>query len=126
LNPHASDNGLIGNEENDLFKPLVKKLTRKGTRISGPIPADIALRDAAEGKYDACIACYHDQALIPLKLMDLPGVNLTAGLDFVRTSPAHGTAFDIAGRGIASPDSMEEAIRVAAQCTVRLKESMKC
>ncbi|MCX5703410.1 MAG: 4-hydroxythreonine-4-phosphate dehydrogenase PdxA, partial [Candidatus Omnitrophica bacterium] len=100
LNPHASDNGIIGKEENRVIKPAIEKLRAKfKIDINGPISSDVAIYQAKEGQYDAVIAMYHDQALIPLKFSaDFTGVNMTLGLPFLRTSPLHGTAFDIAGK----------------------------
>lgn len=122
LNPHASDNGLIGKEENRLIKPALRSLRRKIKYIDGPLSADVAISKARQGEYDCVIAMYHDQALIPLKLLDKnSGTNLTLGLPFVRTSPLHGTAFDIAGAGLANPASLIEAIRLALRCTLNLK-----
>ncbi|MFH1199293.1 MAG: 4-hydroxythreonine-4-phosphate dehydrogenase PdxA [Candidatus Omnitrophota bacterium] len=113
LNPHASDNGIIGDEEGKIIAPIIKKLNY----CHGPIPADIAIAQAYEGKFDAVLAMYHDQALIPLKLTSKEtGVNLTLGLAFVRTSPLHGTAFDIAGKNIACPNSFISAVKLAVQC----------
>ncbi|MDD5255726.1 MAG: 4-hydroxythreonine-4-phosphate dehydrogenase PdxA [Candidatus Omnitrophica bacterium] len=120
LNPHASDNGLIGNNENILIKPLIRSLRARGVRIEGPISAEAALLKTAEGAYDAAIAMYHDQAMVALKLSDASsGVNLTLGLPFVRTSPLHGTAFDIAGTQKVSPASFTAAIKTAAACSLR-------
>ena len=122
LNPHASDNGIIGDEELKVISPAVSQLKRKIRGIEGPVPADIAIAKASKGLFDCVIAMYHDQALIPLKLTGSgKGVNLTLGLDFVRTSPLHGTAFDIAGKGIADPSSLIEAVALAAKCTSNLK-----
>jgi 4-hydroxythreonine-4-phosphate dehydrogenase len=124
LNPHASDNGLIGDEENRIIKPVVKKMNKKLRRIFGPESADTAVTKAMEKEYDAVIAIYHDQALIPLKLTDAgSGVNLTVGLDFIRTSPLHGTAFDIAGKNIASPSSLIAAINLAIKCSQNQKRA---
>ncbi|MBU1999013.1 MAG: 4-hydroxythreonine-4-phosphate dehydrogenase PdxA [Candidatus Omnitrophota bacterium] len=121
LNPHASDNGLIGNEERLILKPALKRLK---ISVSGPESADIAISKAYRGDYDAVIAIYHDQALIPLKLVDdRGGVNLTLGLDFIRTSPLHGTAFDIAGKNKASPVSLIEAIELAIKCTLNRRRA---
>ena len=124
LNPHASDNGLIGEEDDKIIKPVLNKLKRKlRGSIDGPLSADVAVLKAKQKKYDGVIAIYHDQALIPLKLLDSKsGVNLTFGLPFIRTSPLHGTAFDIAGRGIASADSLIEAINLAIKCTLNLRK----
>jgi len=120
LNPHASDNGLIGDNENILIKPLVRSLRARGVRIEGPVSAEAALLKTAEGAYDAAIAMYHDQAMVALKLSDASsGVNLTLGLPFVRTSPLHGTAFDIAGTKKVSPASFTAAIETAAACSLR-------
>lgn len=116
LNPHASDNGLIGSEENRIIRPLLKSLRIAG--VYGPLPADVAILRAYKRDYDCIVALYHDQALIPLKLLgDETGVNLTLGLPFVRTSPLHGTAFDIAGTNLAKADSLIAAIKLAIKCT---------
>ncbi len=123
LNPHASDNGLIGNEENRIILPAIKKLRRRIKYVDGPIPADVAVAEAKNQEYDCVVAMYHDQALIPLKLLGADtGVNLTLGLKFIRTSPLHGTAFDIAGTNSARPDSLIEAIKLALKCTANLKK----
>lgn len=118
LNPHASDNGLIGDEEVKVIRPAAKKLQSKIKGLYGPLPADIAIHKALMGEYDAVIAMYHDQALIPLKITGMDsGVNLTLGLGFIRTSPLHGTAFDIAaGQGYADPSSLISAIKLALKC----------
>jgi len=122
VNPHASDNGLIGKEENNILKPALSRLASvidKAAVIDGPLSADVAIKKAAEGHYDCVIAMYHDQALIALKLTgDKSGVNITLGLPFVRTSPLHGTAFDIAADGFrgASADSLIAAIKLAIKC----------
>jgi len=122
LNPHASDNGVIGKEENNVIKPALRKLKSRIKYLKGPLSSDIAIAKAYQKEYDAVIAMYHDQALIPLKLSNpLSGVNMTLGLPFVRTSPLHGTAFDIAGKNLAQPYSMIEAIRLAVQCSKNLK-----
>ena len=125
LNPHASDNGLIGEEENKIIKPVINKLKKSIKNLVGPISADVAILKSMQKEYDCVIAMYHDQALIPLKLLSgFPGVNITLGLPFVRTSPLHGTAFDIADKpALADPDSMIEAIRLAIQCTSNLKKA---
>ncbi|MDD5154870.1 MAG: 4-hydroxythreonine-4-phosphate dehydrogenase PdxA [Candidatus Omnitrophica bacterium] len=123
LNPHASDNGLIGREESQVIAPAVESLRSKIRYIEGPLPADAAIAKAKDGKYDCVIAMYHDQAMIPLKLLGRDkGVNLTLGLDFIRTSPLHGTAFDIAGTNQANPGSFIEAVKLALQCTLNLKK----
>jgi 4-hydroxythreonine-4-phosphate dehydrogenase len=124
LNPHASDNGLLGREENRVIKPALAKLKKMGWKnISGPLAADVAISSAYRGDFDCVIAMYHDQALIPLKLSGRNcGVNLTLGLPFVRTSPLHGTAFDIAGKDIADPSSLIAAINLAVKCARNLKK----
>jgi 4-hydroxythreonine-4-phosphate dehydrogenase len=119
LNPHASDNGVIGEEENKIIKPVLKKLKARLGGIEGPIPSDIAILRAKDKKYDCVIAMYHDQALIPLKLSGgFTGVNMTLGLPFIRTSPLHGTAFDIAATNSANPVSLIEAIKLAVSCAI--------
>ncbi len=116
LNPHAGEGGAMGHQEIDWIEPLVQELAASGILIRGPLPADTMFHDRARAGYDAAIAMYHDQALIPIKTLDFDrGVNVTLGLPFIRTSPDHGTAFDIAGKGIANPTSMVEAIRLAAR-----------
>lgn len=117
LNPHAGEHGKFGNEETEIITPAIRALNRRfPDMFSGPHVPDAIFRDAAEGKYDAVLAMYHDQGLIPLKLLDFDtAVNVTLGLPKPRTSPDHGTAFDIAGQGIARPDSMIQAIRLAAE-----------
>jgi 4-hydroxythreonine-4-phosphate dehydrogenase len=115
LNPHAGENGAIGDEEKRIIVPLIKRLRLHNARIEGPFPADGFFGMQKQKQYDAVLAMYHDQGLIPLKMSGFSiGVNYSAGLKIVRTSPDHGTAFDIAGRNIANPQSMIEAIRLAA------------
>ncbi len=123
LNPHASDNGLLGEEENKIIKPALKRLRLRLRNIDGPLSADVAVLKAAQKKYDCIIAMYHDQALIPLKISDeYAGVNLTLGLRFIRTSPLHGAAFDIASKSnFANPASLIEAIKLAVKCTLSQK-----
>jgi len=127
VNPHASDNGVIGKEEAKIIIPVVKSLKKKitGASITGPLSADAAISQAAKGNFDCVIAAYHDQALIPLKLTDFDsGVNLTFGLPFVRTSPLHGTAFDIAKRpALACPGSLVAAIKLAIKCRLNQKKA---
>ncbi len=124
LNPHASDSGLIGNEEERVILPAIKRLRSQIGYIDGPLSADVAIAKAKKGGYDCVIAMYHDQALIPLKLLGRDrGVNLTLGLKFVRTSPLHGTAFDIAGTGRANPGSLIEAVNLALRCTLNQKRA---
>lgn len=122
LNPHAGESGLLGREEIKLVIPAIKRARRLIKNIIGPMPADSAFFAASRSHFNAVIAMYHDQALIPLKILDFKsGVNLTLGLDFVRTSPLHGTGFDIAGRNIACPDSLIAAIKTAVECTKNLR-----
>ena len=116
LNPHAGENGKFGQEDIEIIQPVIKKLQQKGLDISGPHSADTLFHKAARERYDAAVAMYHDQALIPIKTIDFDkGVNLTLGLPFIRTSPDHGTALDIAGQGKANPTSTIEAIKLAAR-----------
>ena len=115
FNPHAGESGKLGREEDEIIAPAAEKLRARGHRVLGPLPADTMFHDAARAQYDAALCMYHDQALIPLKTLAFwEGVNVTLGLPIVRTSPDHGTALDIAGRGIADPKSMIAAIRLAA------------
>lgn len=125
INPHASDNGLIGREENELIAPVLKALRKKRIGVTGPLPSDVAISETAKGNFDCAIALYHDQALIPLKLTGFDsGVNLTLGLPFVRTSPLHGTAFDLASRpGAAREGSLVAAIKLAIECTLNLRKA---
>lgn len=116
LNPHAGENGLMGGEERAIIEPAIAALREQGLNVSGPYPADTLFHERARQAYDAAIAMYHDQALIPLKTLAFDeGVNVTLGLPFIRTSPDHGTAFDIAGTGTARPDSLIAALRLAAR-----------
>jgi 4-hydroxythreonine-4-phosphate dehydrogenase len=126
LNPHASDNGLIGEEEKQIIKPVLDKIRKQlDAHIEGPVSADAAIYQAYKKQYDCVIAMYHDQALIPLKLTDFDtGVNFTWGLGFIRTSPLHGTAFDIAGKpGLINHKPMMEAVKLAVKCTANLKRA---
>jgi 4-hydroxythreonine-4-phosphate dehydrogenase len=114
LNPHAGEGGAMGQEERDWIEPLLLLLQAGGMRLSGPHPADTMFHATARAAYDVAICMYHDQALIPIKTLDFEGgVNVSLGLPFVRTSPDHGTAFDIAGQEIASPASMIHALKLA-------------
>ena len=114
LNPHAGEGGAMGDEDAAVIAPVVAQLAAQGMRITGPLPADTMFHAAARAGYDAAVAMYHDQALIPIKTLDFDrGVNVTLGLPFIRTSPDHGTAFDIAGRGVANATSLIEALRLA-------------
>ena len=116
LNPHAGEGGAMGWEEERMIRPLVARLAATGMAIRGPLPADTMFHAAARAGYDAAICAYHDQALIPIKTIDFAGgVNVTLGLPFVRTSPDHGTAYDIAGRGVADPSSLIAALRMAGE-----------
>ena len=124
LNPHAGENGLFGTEEVDIIRIAIRELQNKDQpmRLDGPIPADSALYQCQEGKYDCLVCMYHDQAFIPLKVSDRHHiVNVTLGLPFPRTSPGHGTAFDIVGHRIAKPDALAEAIRSAASMCMKKK-----
>jgi 4-hydroxythreonine-4-phosphate dehydrogenase len=116
LNPHAGEKGRMGIEERDVIAPAIAALVAEGIEASGPHPADTLFAPHKRGSYDVALAMYHDQALVPLKALDFDnGVNMTLGLPIVRTSPDHGTAFDIAGKALARPDSLVAALRMAAQ-----------
>jgi len=120
LNPHAGEGGSIGREDADLIAPAVQELRREGLTVSGPFSADTLFHEAARKTYDAAVCMYHDQALIPIKTLSFDtGVNVTLGLPFVRTSPDHGTAFNIAAQGTASPESLLCALRMAAEMSER-------
>jgi 4-hydroxythreonine-4-phosphate dehydrogenase len=120
LNPHAGEGGAMGREELDWMAPLVARLAGEGMAIRGPMSADTMFHAAARKGYDAAVCAYHDQALIPIKTIDFAGgVNVTLGLPFVRTSPDHGTAYDIAGRGVADPSSLIAALRMAQDMAAR-------
>ena len=115
LNPHAGEEGVIGKEEQQVLAPAVEQARARGITIQGPFPGDTIFVRAVRGEFDAVIACYHDQGLIPVKLLAFGRtVNVTLGLPIVRTSVDHGTAFDIAGKGVADPSSMIEAVLLAA------------
>ena len=116
LNPHAGEHGVLGREETDVLEPAVAACTKAGIDVSGPFPGDTIFLRATRGEFDAVIACYHDQGLIPIKMAAFgQAVNVTLGLPIVRTSVDHGTAFDIAGKGIADPESMVQAVLLAAR-----------
>jgi 4-hydroxythreonine-4-phosphate dehydrogenase len=116
LNPHAGEDGTLGTEDRDIVAPAVEALRRDGIEARGPLPADTMFHAAARRTYDCAICMYHDQALIPIKTIAFDdGVNVTLGLPFIRTSPDHGTAFDIAGSGRANPSSLIAALRLAAR-----------
>jgi 4-hydroxythreonine-4-phosphate dehydrogenase len=120
LNPHAGEAGVLGSEDEAVLAPAVADARAAGVDIKGPIPADTVFVRASRGEFDCVLACYHDQGLIPVKLLAFGhSVNVTIGLPIIRTSVDHGTAFDIAGRGIADPRSMIEAIKLAAQLARR-------
>ena len=122
FNPHAGEHGLFGNEEQRVIRPAVRQARARGINASDPLPADTLFGKAARGDYDGVVAMYHDQGLIPLKLLAFGRcVNLTIGLPIIRTSVDHGTAYDIAGRGMADPGSMVEAITLAARLARRKK-----
>ena len=116
LNPHAGESGAMGREEIEVIIPAIETLRADGLDVAGPLPADTMFHAAARARYDVALTMYHDQGLIPAKTLAFDsGVNVTLGLPFVRTSPDHGTAFDIAGKGLANPASLIEALRLAAR-----------
>jgi 4-hydroxythreonine-4-phosphate dehydrogenase len=116
LNPHAGERGLFGREEGDVIVPAIEACRARGIDVSGPFPADTVFVRARRGEFDVVIACYHDQGLIPVKLVAFgKAVNVTLGLPIIRTSVDHGTAFDIAGKSVADPDSMIAAVLLAAR-----------
>ena len=116
LNPHAGEQGALGQEEATIIQPAIDALRQEGIDVSGPWPPDTMFTPGARRRYDVAICMYHDQALIPLKTLDMDhGVNVTLGLPIVRTSPDHGTAYDIAGKGVADPSSLIAAINLAAE-----------
>jgi 4-hydroxythreonine-4-phosphate dehydrogenase len=124
LNPHAGEHGLFGNEERTIILPACRQARAAGIHASDPLPADTLFGKAARGAYDGVVAMYHDQGLIPLKLLAFGRcVNLTIGLPIIRTSVDHGTAYDIAGKGVADPGSMVEAITLAARLTTRKRRA---
>ncbi len=117
LNPHAGEGGRFGNEEARAIEPAIATLRDEGLDVTGPVPGDALFTPRRRQTYDAALCMYHDQALIPLKTLEVDeGVNVTLGLPLVRTSPDHGTAFDIAGKGLADPGAMMAAIRMAGEC----------
>jgi 4-hydroxythreonine-4-phosphate dehydrogenase len=119
LNPHAGEDGSLGTEEQTIVRPAIDVLRAEGIEICGPLPADTMFHEAARKTYDCAVCMYHDQALIPIKTLAFDdAVNVTLGLPFVRTSPDHGTAFDIAGSGRANPSSLIAALRLAARMAV--------
>ena len=123
LNPHAGENGLFGDEEDRIIRPAIDMACSAGIDASGPWPGDTIFRDAVMGRYDIVIAMYHDQGLIPVKMLGFDkAVNITLGISVVRTSPDHGTAFGIAGQGKADPGAMKEAMLLAAKMARRRRE----
>ena len=124
LNPHAGEQGLFGQEEERIIRPAISKAKAQGQRVEGPFPADTLFFRAARGEFDAVVAMYHDQGLIPLKLLHFSdAVNVTLGLPIVRTSVDHGTAYDIAGKGIADPSSLKAAIGMAVMMAKNRRRS---
>ena len=122
LNPHAGEHGLFGPEDDEVLSPAVRACRGRGITVDGPFPGDTVFVRAMRGEFDAVIACYHDQGLIPIKLVAFgQAVNVTLGLPIVRTSVDHGTAFDIAGRGIADPSSLIGAIKLAARLSLTVE-----
>ena len=120
LNPHAGEDGTIGDEETTIIRPAIEQLGALGFAVRGPLPADTLFHPAARRTYDAVLCMYHDQALIPIKTIAFDdAVNVTLGLPFIRTSPDHGTAFDIAGKGGANPASLMASLRLAARMAER-------
>ena len=120
LNPHGGEGGTCGREEIEIIEPAIAELRAAGIDVRGPLAADTMFHAEARGNYDAALCMYHDQALIPIKTIDFHGgVNITLGLPFVRTSPDHGTAFAIAGRGIARAESLIAALRLAAEMATK-------
>lgn len=124
LNPHAGEAGILGNQEDEVILPAIKQARSEGIFVDGPVAPEVIFRVAArEKKWDVILAMYHDQAMIPLKLLDFENsANVTLGLPLIRTSPDHGTAFDIAGKGTANPGSMVYAIKLAAEWTKKNKK----
>ena len=124
LNPHAGEGGLLGTEDRDVLAPAAAAARGRGIDVAGPLPADTVFRQAVDGRFDAVVACYHDQGLIPVKLAAFgEAVNVTLGLPIVRTSVDHGTAFDIAGRGVADAASLVQAVVLAARLVTGFRES---
>ena len=122
LNPHASENGQFGDEEKRVIEPAILMARQQGMDVAGPFAADTIFIKAAQGQYDLVVAMYHDQGLIPVKLLDFAGsVNVTLGLPIIRTSPDHGTAFDIVGKNKADASSMKAAILMAAEIAGKVK-----
>ena len=121
LNPHAGEDGALGREEIEIIMPAIERLREEGHDVTGPYPADTLFHERARARYDAALCMYHDQALVPLKTLYFDeGVNMTMGLPIVRTSPDHGTAFDIAGQDRGNPGSMIAALKIAEACARRI------
>ncbi len=126
VNPHAGEGGLLGAEEQTVLEPALAAARGEGLLVTGPLPADTLFPRLRAGEFDAALAMYHDQGLVPVKLLSFGrGVNMTLGLPFVRTSPDHGTAYDIAGKGIASASSLLEAIRLGLQAVHQRRSALK-
>lgn len=124
LNPHAGEDGAMGREDMDVIVPALERLREEGIDVSGPHPADTLFHEAMRSRYDVALCMYHDQALIPVKTLHFDeGVNMTLGLPIVRTSPDHGTAFEIAGTNSARPGAMIAALRTAAACAQRISQT---
>jgi 4-phospho-D-threonate 3-dehydrogenase / 4-phospho-D-erythronate 3-dehydrogenase len=126
LNPHSGENGLFGREELDEIKPGIERACKEGMNAVGPVPADSVFHQALHGKYDAVLSLYHDQGHIAAKMTDFERtISITNGLPFLRTSVDHGTAFDIAGKGIAGSVSMEECIKLAVKYAKKFRATQK-
>jgi len=124
LNPHAGEDGQFGDEEIRIIKPAIMMAREVGINCSGPYPADTLFLQAADGRFDGVVAMYHDQGMIPVKLLAFDSaVNVTIGIPIIRTSPSHGTAFDIAGKGVANPQSMKSAIRTAIEMVAQKRKA---
>jgi 4-hydroxythreonine-4-phosphate dehydrogenase len=124
LNPHAGEGGMFGREEEEIILPAVKEARAAGLSVEGPFPADTLFWRHLHGQFAAVVCMYHDQGLIPLKLLHfMDGVNVTLGLPIIRTSVDHGTAYDLAGTGRAAPDSLKAAIKIAAEMAKRRFET---
>jgi 4-hydroxythreonine-4-phosphate dehydrogenase len=120
VNPHAGEHGRFGHEDEEILRPAVAALAQEGLAVTGPLPADTAFVRAVQGEFDAVVAAYHDQGLVPVKLLAFGrAVNVTLGLPFVRTSVDHGTAFDIAAAGTADPGSLLAAMALAVELATR-------
>ena len=126
LNPHAGEHGLMGREDDEEIAPAVEACRSAGVNVAGPLPADTVFARAVRGEFDVVVACYHDQGLIPVKVLAFgEAVNVTLGLPIIRTSVDHGTAFDIAGRDLADPGSMIQAVRLAARLVPNARSTVR-